>query len=212
MRRQGVVLLKLYRQQLLNHRLLPHGVDEQVAGQVHAVDLLFAKGVQQDPHRADQIDDVRLLTQMRSHTGNVDIEIAEELHRLGADQHYLGGYVRIRLMLQFHQKVPEQVDVQASAQAAIGGNQDVARGLRFPAGQVGRRVVGPRVVEVACDLVHTVGVRAGGGHPLLGAPYLAGRDHFHRSGDLLRVLDAADLAANFLGAWHFFSSLRLRSS
>ena len=128
--------------------------------------------------------------------------LRKNCHRLGADQHDLRGHAGVRVPPEFAEKVPEQVDVQAAAQPAVGGNEDVAGGLLLALGQVRRRVVRPGMVEVACDLAYAVGIGAGRGHPLLGAADLAGRDHFHGARDLLRVLHAADLAADFLCARH----------
>ena len=40
-------------------------------------------------------------------------------------------------------------------------------------------------------------------HALLSTTHFAGRDHFHRLGDLLSILDTLDLGPNFFSARHF---------
>jgi hypothetical protein len=54
------------------------------------------------------------------------------------------------------------------------------------------------------DLVHEARVRAAGQGGLLGFAHLGGRDHLHGLGDLGRVLDRLDAAANVARAGHGF--------
>ena len=54
--------------------------------------------------------------------------------------------------------------------------------------------------EITCRIF--LRVRASMPHSLLRLAHLARRDHLHRAGDLLRVLHALDLGADFLGAGH----------
>src|SRR5947209_12108291 len=73
-------------------------------------------------------------------------------------------------------------------------------------------VLGIGVRDVRSDVADFLAVRAGMAHALLRLAHLRGGDHLHRLGDLPRVLDTADLHADFLGAGHqklpfFFQSL-----
>ena len=52
------------------------------------------------------------------------------------------------------------------------------------------------------DGVNFVRVRSRLCHALLGTAHFAGRHHLHRLGDLLRILDTADLGANFFQVGH----------
>ena len=63
-------------------------------------------------------------------------------------------------------------------------------------------VLGVRGADVRDDLPNLLRVRASMPHSLLRLAHLARRDHLHRAGDLLRVLHALDLGADFLGAGH----------
>ena len=46
-------------------------------------------------------------------------------------------------------------------------------------------------------------------HTLLSSAHFTGRDHFHRFGDLLSILDTLDLGPNFFSARHFLLSCRI---
>src|SRR5436853_3667518 len=68
------------------------------------------------------------------------------------------------------------------------------------------------VRDVRGDVADLLAIRSRMAHALLRLAHLRGGDHFHRLGDLARVLHAADLQPDFLGAGHqklafFFQSL-----
>ena len=63
-------------------------------------------------------------------------------------------------------------------------------------------VLGMRVRQVADHVAQLVGVRPGPAHALLRLAHFARRDHFHGARDLLRVLHALDLGANFFTDGH----------
>src|SRR5580765_3490495 len=68
------------------------------------------------------------------------------------------------------------------------------------------------VRDVRRDVADLLAVGSRVAHALLRLPHLRGGDHFHRLGDLARVLHAADLQPDFLGAGNqklafFFQSL-----
>ena len=52
------------------------------------------------------------------------------------------------------------------------------------------------------DVANLVAVRTNLAHALLRLAHLRRSDHFHRLGDLARVLHALDLAADFFGTRH----------
>jgi len=61
-----------------------------------------------------------------------------------------------------------------------------------------------RLREVRRDVADLVGIRPGRAHAVLRLAHLRGRDHFHGLGDLLRVLEALDLAAYLFACCHDF--------
>ncbi len=57
-------------------------------------------------------------------------------------------------------------------------------------------------------VAHFLRIRPSLLHTLLGPAHFTGRDHFHRFGDLLSILDTLDLGPNFFSASHFLLSCR----
>ena len=63
-------------------------------------------------------------------------------------------------------------------------------------------VLGIGVGEMRRDVADLVAIGPRRAHPLLRLAHLGGGDHFHRLGDLARVLHALDLGSDFLGTGH----------
>src|SRR6185503_9677678 len=102
---------------------------------------------------------------------------------------------------------PEQVHVQAAAQATVRRDEDVADALDLRALLQERMlVVWIGLCEVADHRADLLGVRARRGHALLRLAHLARGHHLHGLGDLLSVLHTLDLGTDFLGAWHVMNS------
>ena len=74
------------------------------------------------------------------------------------------------------------------------------RALRFALDQERVPVLGVGVRQVRNDVLDLLCIRPGFLHAILGLAQLARRYHLHGLGDLLRVLDTRDLAADFLRA------------
>src|SRR5690606_32766975 len=106
---------------------------------------------------------------------------------------------------------PELVDVQRAGEAAVRRDDDVADALDVALDEVRVAVVRVRLRQVADHGADVLGVRARGLHALLRAAQLRGGDHFHGLRDLLRVLHAVDLGADFFAACHsLYLGLRFR--
>ena len=99
---------------------------------------------------------------------------------------------------------------KGAGKALVGRDHDEADLVRtFVLGEERMLVLGVRFREVRADHTDLVAVRASGKHPVLRLAHLRGRNHFHRLGDLARVLHALDLSANFLSTGHGFGSSRI---
>src|SRR5690606_18211977 len=104
----------------------------------------------------------------------------------------------------------ELVDVQRAAEAAVGRDDDVADPLDVALDEIWMTVIGVRLRQVTDDLADVLGVRPRRLHALLSAAQLRRRDHLHGLRDLLRVLHAVDLGADFFAACHSRSPWRWR--
>ena len=104
--------------------------------------------------------------------------------------------------LQLGQGDTADVGVQTAAQTLVRRDHHHTHGLRFALDQVGVGVLGIGLHQVRRDLAHLGGVRTASAHPFLRLAHLGRGDHFHRLGDLARVLHALDLGSDFLDSGH----------
>eukprot|EP01139_Manchomonas_bermudensis_P015851 Amastigsp_a511200_9.p3 type:complete len:207 gc:universal Amastigsp_a511200_9:791-1411(+) len=189
-------------QQLLDHRLLAHGVDELGVAQVHRLDLAFAVRVEQHLDGADQLVQVRLVTELGHVRDHLGADAVQKTQALVADGHSLGIFTGSLQFLELDGHRAQHVGVQAAAQTLIGRHHDETRCF----GVVGRHervgVLGVGLGQVGRDVADLVAVRTGSTHPFLRLAHLGGRHHFHGFGDLLGVLHRLDLAAYFLACCH----------
>src|SRR5690606_6595255 len=190
-------------QQLVDVRLLGHGVDELVRHQVEAIDATGVEGVQHDLDVADQVIDGGRLAQVADGRHHVAAEAAEEARTLVADHAQVGLDLLVVPVLHVLDQGLEQVDVQAAAQATVGGDDDVADALDRALHHERMAVFRVGVGQVADHLTDPLRVGAAGSHAHLCLAHLADRHLFHGAGDLLRALDARNLAANLFCACHF---------
>src|SRR5690606_2751784 len=115
--------------------------------------------------------------------------VVEEGSRLRADYaEILLGALRFPFFHGLEHRL-EQVDVQAAAKTTISGHDDVADALHRAIAEIHVMVFRRRVGNVTDHLTDTRGVGLTHGHAILGPAHLAGRNHLHRTGNLLRVLD-----------------------
>ena len=200
-------------QQLLHDRALGHGVHELVGDDVQAVDAAFGESVQHHPHAADQVRHFRRFADVAHRRHHVSPHGAEELRRLVAHQRQLRLHVLRFPLAQAAHQFTEQVDVQAAAQAAVRGDDDVADALHVAHGHVGVVVFGRRLGQVADHVFDALAVRAALLHPILGALHARGRHHLHGAGALLRGLHAGDLLLDLAAGGHLSSlSVSLNAS
>ncbi|MNN05758.1 hypothetical protein D3C81_1185280 [compost metagenome] len=189
-------------EQLFNRRLLGHGVHELVGRQVQAIQRSFVEPIQHDLDAADQIVDRRRITQVADRSDHVAAVAAEEAGALAADDAELCLNASIVPVLHVFDQGLEQVDVQATAETTVTGYQDVADTLDRTLHHEGMAVFRVGLGQVTDHLTDTHRVRTACSHALLSPAHLADRHFFHGVGDLLRALDARNLAANLFCACH----------
>src|SRR5690606_24539797 len=97
---------------------------------------------------------------------------------------------------------PEKVAVEAAAETAISRHQYQTDALDLALDQEGMVIFTAGARDVRDDVADFLGVGPRRSHAILRLAHLARRDHFHGLGDLLRVLDARDLGADFFGSGH----------
>src|SRR5690606_35646020 len=137
------------------------------------------------------------------HRGHhVAAEVVEERGALGADRADVHADVHVGPVLHGGQHGLEHVDVQAAAQAAVGGDDDEADAPRRPLFHIDVAVLRRGVGDVADDTADGVGVGLAQLHALLRLAHLARGHHLHGAGDLLSILDTRDLAAYLFSAGH----------
>ena len=150
------------------------------------------------------------MNRLRHHLGADSLHEAQTLVADGSDLHLGARFLELAQTLNGQTK---DVGVQAAAQSLVGGDQHQAGRLDgFAADQKRMPVFGIGVGQVGSDIAYLVAVGARPSHPLLRLAHFGRGDHFHRLGDLARVLHALDLVADFSGASHGGLCLRLRWS
>ncbi len=190
------------RQQLLNFRLLSHGVDEFVTDQVELVDLAFAKGVQHDLDAANQGSDGRCLTQITSAGDHIATMAVEKRTGFGTQQAQIYCDTLVGPGLHGLECGLEHVDVQATTQTAVTGDNDVAHPFDFALFHVAVLVFGVGVGQVTDHGTHALGIGLAPLHTLLSFTHLTRGDHFHRAGNFLRAFNARNLRPNLFCACH----------
>src|SRR5690606_21909998 len=108
------------RQQLVDRRLLGHGVDELVGYQIQAIHPAFLEGIEHDLDAADQIIDRRRFTDVADGCNHVAAKTTEEACTLVTDHAEVCLDLLIVPFLHVLDQCLEQVRVQATAQATIG--------------------------------------------------------------------------------------------
>ena len=201
------------RQQLLHHRLLLHGVDELRVEDHQAVEAVLGVAVEHDLDRADQPLHVRPVAELRDLRHDVRAEALHERQALVADAADLEALALGLPLLHLVEHEPQDVGVQAAAQALVGGDDDDADLLhRVALDQERVPVLGIGVRDVRGDVADLLGVGARGAHAVLRLAHLRGGDHLHRLGDLPSVLHTLDLGADLFRACHVVGSLAYAGS
>eukprot|EP01136_Pigoraptor_vietnamica_P033187 Opistho-1_new@95806 len=196
------------RQQLLDERLLLDRVDELRVAQVHGRELAFRVSVEQRLDRADELVQMRRVTQMGDVRHHAGTDAVQEAQALAADGDRLDRHAGRLRFAQLGRHGAQQVGVQATAQALVARHDDEADRLGVVLLHEGVRILGIRLAKVRRDVADLLAVGACGTHALLRLAHLGNRDHFHGLGDLLGVLHRFDLAADFLTSCHMSSFLR----
>jgi hypothetical protein len=184
-------------------RLLLHRVDEAVAEDVHLVEPPLEVAVHQHLHRADQALERRAVAVVDDLRDDPAAHPVQEPEALVADGAVLDLDALRDPLLVLVQHHPQQVRVQAAAEALVGGDHHGADALHLGAPREQRvLVLGIGAGRVHRDAEDAARIGPAGPHALLRLLHLRRSDHFHRLGDLARVLHALDLEADFLGSGH----------
>ena len=102
----------------------------------------------------------------------------------------------------------EQVDVQTTTQATLGGDDDVTHSLDLTFDEVGVLVFQVPLSDMADHLAHGFSVRTAGRHAFLRTAHFACCHHFHSAGDLLSVFHTPDLVTYLFCAGHLLLSIK----
>ena len=113
----------------------------------------------------------------------------------GADLELLALRLPLFHLVEGH---AQHVGVKTATQSLVGGDDDDSHLLhRIALNEERMTVLGIGMADVRRDVADFFRVRTRRAHAVLGLPHFRGRDHFHRLGDLARVLHALDLGAYF---------------
>ena len=191
------------RNQLLDNRLLLHRVDEAGVGNVHRIDLSVGIHVDQRLNRPDQLFQMRAVADLHVVRHDAGIEPLQESEAPVADRRRVDlDTLRIEFLDPAEHRALD-IRVEPAAQTLVGSHEDDPDPLDRVALLQERRLVFRICQSQACDdVADLVAVRTELAHPVLRLAHLGGRDHFHRLGDLARVLNALDLQAYFFGTCH----------
>ncbi|MNJ48605.1 hypothetical protein D3C77_438020 [compost metagenome] len=190
------------RQQTQEQRLLLHRVDEAGRSHVQRVDAAFQVGVQLHLDRAQQAVQLRLVAQLHFLGNQFGADTGQHTHALVAESGRLHGDAVFLELFQLAQRHASDVGVQAAAQTLVSRHHDHADRFDFAFDQVRVAVLGVGLHQVRSNLAHLGGVRTTSTHPFLRLAHFGCGDHFHRLGDLARVLHALDLGSDFLNSGH----------
>ena len=197
--------LTCYRNQLLQHRVLGHGVFELVMRQVEAIDAARFVGIQHDLDGTDQLDNRGGIAKVSGGGGDVAAKALEIAIALGTDQGQIDLQSGCIPFLHGGNNGFEQINVQATAKSTIGGNNDQADAPGLTLFQIGMVVFRMRKRHVRHHVLDLFRIGACRQHPFLCLAHFARRHHLHRLGDLLRALDARNLGADFFRACHYLT-------
>ena len=196
-------MLRRERQQLLNHRLLAHRIDEPRVSEIDRVNFARRVGIKLNLNRSDQALQMRRIAQPNHRGHHLGAHPVHEPQALGTDGRQLKlGTLRFeRAHLQ--KRRPQHVGVHAPAKALVGRNHNQTHRPRFvtmrekrvPILRIGRG-------KARRDRTNLLRIGACSAHPLLRPPHLRGGDHLHRLGDLSRILNALDLGPDLFATRH----------
>src|ERR1700686_3594364 len=181
----------------LDRRLL-HGVFESRRDQMQFIDLPGNVGVELNLDRTDQLVEVRAVTEPDDVRDDVCLQPVHEAEALVADDADLHAHTLRLPRFDLGKREAQGVGVETSAEALVGRDDYEPDILRLaPFDHKGMAIFRVGMREMTRDREHAAHIGARSAHTLLGLFHLRGRNHFHRLGDLARVLHALDLVADF---------------
>ena len=135
---------------------------------------------------------------------DLDADALQETEALVADGDSFDAVAFGFQLARFLRDLAQHVGVHAAAQTFVGGDDDETDGLRAHVRGDHERVRVLRVCtgKIGGDVTNLLTVRTGRAHPVLRLAHLGRGDHFHRLGDLLRILYALDLATYLFACCH----------
>src|SRR5690606_31165923 len=152
--------------------------------------------------RTDKALKVGTVAQLSFLGNDLRVDAAERGGTLAAQGSELDFDALLLEFLEASQNQPQDVGVQAAAQAFVCRHDDHTRGTNIALDHVWVLVVRMRVHEIGRDIPNFGGVWASSAHAILRFAHLGCRHHLHGFGDLSRVLHALDLVTNFLDSGH----------
>ena len=197
-------LIRCERQKLLDHRNLLHRIDKLRVSKINGIDLTLSIRIQLDADGTEQFFQIRTITELYDLTHHFETEVTAESDSLAADSSHHEVFTLLVKFLRLMKHEALNVGVERARQTLIRSDNDDCRrtGLFLVLDEEGMRVAARRSRQVRNDIANLVSVRTSLTHPILCLAHLRGRNHFHRLGDLARVLHALDLSANFLCTRH----------
>ena len=199
-------------QQLTNHGFLAHGVDEFVVHHIEPIQTAFVEGIEHHLDATDQILGFRGIAEAFLGRQQVAAALAEEAAGLAADSREIRANAFLVPATGMVDHRLEQVDVQATGQTAVTGNDDITDALDLALDHVLVPVFRIGLGDVADHPADQFGIGLAGRHAFLSPTHLRRSDHFHGAGDFLRVLDAPDLGFDLFCSCHRGSPDSCRSA
>ena len=187
---------RIDRQKLLHAGDDGGGIDEVVEANKHVFVITGQEFV---------LEELRDGAEFREAGGILDREIRDEVFPQAGEG--LRSLAADRDKFCFRSKVRgddffQQVSVERTAEAFVAGNQDHQRFAALSFQKVRMHVFLHAALEADEDFVQKVGIGATGSGGVLRLLHLGSRNHLHGPGDLSRIFDGFDAAADVAGAGH----------
>src|SRR3990172_3655995 len=193
------------RQQLFDHRLLLHGVDEARIADHQSIEPVLGVAIEHHLDGADQLVHLRAVADLDRVRHDVRTQALHEAEALIADCADV-DLLALRLpRLVLVERHAGGVGVEGAAQPFVRSDHDQSDALDAVARHQKRvAILRIGVADMRRDVADFLAVGARHAHALLRLAHLRGGDHLHRLGDFPGVLHTPDLHPYLFGPWHLF--------
>ncbi|BBG28832.1 modular polyketide synthase [Zymobacter palmae] len=196
-------ITSINRKQSACRRLLRHGVHEFVGHQHQAVQLTFVVSIKHNLDTADQIAGDGGITQAVFRRHHFTAVLPEERGRLTTNGAECNANTLITPRLCVLECRLEHINVQTTAQPTVAGNDDITYTVDlFTRHQIRVTVIQVGIGRVVAYFTNLARIRLARLHALLRTTHFRCGHHLHGAGDLLRVLDTADLRLDIFNGCH----------